>query len=124
MFGLYIQPVAARHICYLRHRLISLLPDFGVKLHNLLAVRSQQPNYHIYAALLDDHLQDLTGAKCNLVGMALSVGQFAFDRLAQFESAHIQLVLCRAARIRSLLSRLRGHTWRGLDAPARERSSN
>src|SRR5262249_15243620 len=47
----------------------------------------------MYAALFDDHLHELTGAKRNLVGMALAASQLAFDWLPRFKRTRILLPL-------------------------------
>jgi hypothetical protein len=51
----------------------------------LLAIRSEQPYYQVYAALFNDHIQELALGKRHLVGMILLASYLALNRLARFK---------------------------------------
>src|SRR5262245_38463812 len=69
----------------MRHQFLSLLPDFGVKLKDQLAIRPQQPHSQINLALFHDHFQVLIFGEHDLISVTLPPRQFALDWLALLE---------------------------------------
>jgi hypothetical protein len=53
--------------------------------------------------LLDDHLQELTGAQPDLISMAIGACQFAFNCFARLKHSRILLVISFAPGVTRLL---------------------
>src|SRR5262245_56235849 len=77
-----LPPVRAIHFGSHRRLFLSLAPSFPVNLRDPLATRSRQLSHDVNALLLDNHLHELTSAQSDLIGMAISARQFAFNRFA------------------------------------------
>src|SRR5262249_34097412 len=95
LHGSHLQLVAARGLRHLLHRLLSLVPAFGVKLCDQLAVWSGQLRHHINPALLNHQLHILTGVERKLIRMRLATSQFSLNRLILLEPLNLSVVLPR-----------------------------
>src|ERR1043165_87375 len=62
--------------------------DFGQR----LTVRPEQPDDHVDAFLLDDHVPVLTGDEGNLISLRFAASQLALDRLSELQHAGICLL--------------------------------
>jgi hypothetical protein len=64
-----------------------------IHLYYLLTVRAEQRHNHINAALVDDYTYVLSGGEGNSVGLGLSPGEFAIERLIHLQKMNIVIAL-------------------------------
>src|SRR5262245_7142367 len=86
--GSHSKPIVAGYFGHLPHSLFPLLPDFGIVLPDLLAVRSDHSNRYINSTLLNHHAQKISLGERELISVGFLGGQFSFDRPALLEYLH------------------------------------
>jgi hypothetical protein len=70
-------------------------PALGIELCDLLAIRTQQPDYYVDPALIHHQLHILTGVERKLIRMRLAASQLSLNRFVTFEPLNLLVVLPR-----------------------------